>query len=122
LFRRDPTTTTTTTDDSSTRATYPYSARLSTDAYRPASSAGPSTYGMNGAGETGDRPTSAAVVVVGSRLPLRNDDEAVYRRMYVRPGQEYMRHGEAPTVLERLVEPLAPSRFTAQMHIPPFRG
>lgn len=155
LFRRD-----TPTEESSTRPTYPYSARLSTDAYRPASSAGPGAYGANGAGETSDRPASA----VSSRLPLRNDDEAVYRRMgdseraegwrrgrggwsayhgegtmeagggsmgipregfYARPMEEYVRHGEAPMLPERaalLVEPLPPSRFTSQMHIPPFRG
>lgn len=114
---------------------YPYSARLPTDTYRPASSAGPSTYAPV---ETQDRPSSSS-----TRLPSRTNDETVYRRMgwsaYNEPPAESstsMRipregfYAGQPRVvgegLERgaslLVEPLPASRFTAQMQIPPFRG
>jgi hypothetical protein len=113
---------------------YPYSARLPTDTYRPASSAGPSTYAPV---EPQDRPSSSS-----TRLPLRTNDETVYRRMGwstynegpTEPGMRISREGfyagQHPRVvgegLERgaslLVEPLPPSRFTAQMQIPPFRG
>lgn len=143
---------------------YAYAGRLSTDTYRPGSSAGPSTYRLGATEKHEPRPASSSVLGVAAsamttRLPLRENEESVYRRM----GWSTYNHAESPAAvaaaaaaegsssvrmprpetlyasqregaypravgdgLERgaslLVEPLAPSRFTAQMHIPPFRG
>lgn len=82
--------------------------------------------------ESRTRVPSPSSVEMGGSLRLPRGYYAPpppQQQQHQRPGDDYAPHHAAPTLppaimSERssLVQPLPPSRFTSQMHIPPFRG